>query len=109
MEKNLTPAVIENFSKVAIGDWVVVSYELREDRLNRNRRFIGEIIKVRNGKFVGKFVHPAFTRDHMGYVYQYPHILDITPFSFSQIVKKLAPSENYLRGLLLFRIHFNNL
>lgn len=90
--------------EVSIKDWVVVSYGCTKKKNYEN--FIGKILKVKNGKFIGQFLRPATTREHSGFIFNFPAIKDIASFSFSQIKKRLPPPEKYgRRGLLRFTIN----
>lgn len=91
-------------------DWVVVVFTLIEQR-GRSRRFIGQILSVRDGKFIGKFLGPTYSRNHNGYVFKYPEIDDITSFAYCQIVRKLKGPQPYgaREDFLLFDVFAANL
>ena len=86
---------------MTINDWVVV--QLPTDNGRSSKRFIAQIVKVKNGRLVGDFLRAKATKEKSGYVYGYPEVKhDISFFHFYQIVKKLAPPATYLRSLFYF-------
>lgn len=71
--------------------------------------YIAKFVKVKSGKMYGNFLRPTVTKNYNGFVYKYPNVVDVYPFYFNQIKKKLIPPENYGRGLFKFNIHVKNL
>ena len=68
------------------------------------------VTKVEGGKYEGKFLRTADTKNDSGFVYKNPPKDDICAFSKIQIVKKVDAPEPYGRyGLLKFNIHNSNL
>ncbi len=54
--------------ELKIGNWVVVKFEMSEQK-NRMRKFIGQIDAIDTaGKFMGNFVRPAVSKTNVGYV-----------------------------------------
>ncbi len=98
--------IIENPREVQIGNWVVVEYALPNAS---SRRFISQIFKCYNGRLYGKFLRPATTREHSGYIYKFPVVEDVAKVSFNQIKKLLPPPQKYGRGLFKFCINAKNL
>lgn len=87
---------------------MIVSFAI-DKRSGKYKKFIEQIKGCKAGRLEATFLRSKFTREFLGYVYQYPQIEDITTFSFFDIVEKLDSPIKYGRGLLRFNVHANRL
>lgn len=71
IKQNVRRATVSNVTEVEIEQWVVVSFKMAEQDNNR-QKFIGKIIDVKNGKFVGDFLRSATTKNNSVYVFKFP-------------------------------------
>ncbi len=76
-------------------------------------KFLGKIIKVIKGRFVGDFLSPIDTKINSGYVYSIPpnkqSTTRILKFNFNQIVKKVQKPVTQPRGTYLFDVALREL
>lgn len=84
-----------------IGDFIFVQFQM-EKQLNKFRRFIGCILEKNDGFYKTKFLKTKETKKEIGYVFTYPDVDYIVNVESSQIIKKLLPPKNILRGALYF-------
>ena len=97
--------------EVTLGDWLVVSFEVKNKKSKeKSKRFICQVVRAKNGRLIGDFVKPKFTKQQTGYVYNHPQVKDLTKFKYDQIIRKISAPKPYGRhGLLQFCIHANHL
>lgn len=70
MDKEIpkVPASSEKL-EVSINEWLVIEFEIQNGPSGlQKRRYIAQLIKVKKGKLWGKFLQPASTAQHRGYV-----------------------------------------
>ncbi|KAI5709838.1 hypothetical protein M8J75_003632 [Diaphorina citri] len=93
-------------AEVQIDDWVLVYFDQECSHKTKKRGFICQVIGTADSNtLVGNFLRPKTTRDHKGFIYGFPNVIDKAKFSFSQIVGKLKPPKPYGRGLFLFELN----
>lgn len=90
-----------------IDDWVLVYFHQESSTKAKKRGFICQVIgsSADSDAWVGNFLRPKSTREHKGFVYGFPNVIDKAKFSLSQVVGKLKPPKPYGRGLFQFQLH----
>lgn len=89
---------------VAVGDFVVVDFNMTEQR-NTVRRFLGRILKVKSATIDVKFLTQKNTKVDSGLIYTFPKIDDIVEnIKIEDIYRKLSPPIELRRGGFKFDV-----
>ncbi len=93
-----------------IGDWLVVTFNYSNAKTSTSKQssknFIGQLVNLADDEtFEAKFVRPYTSNEFRGFIFKYPAVEDISPFTHNQIIGKIRDPEPYKRGLLKFDVN----
>lgn len=94
---------------LALSDYVVVNFFMAEQS-TKSRNFIGKILDfVDDDQIKVQFLTLKDTKQNKGFVYTYPQVDYIVEVDAKQIVLKLDPPIDVLRGAKLFNVDLTTL